>query len=165
MLVFCCCFSAYDLQNPIDEILARDILKVMDYHNKLVESFRMVRDYLQSGQTVPVSLCLFRNRQHDPRTYNMPSIDEVAALVVGDIGDGEEGRDIVVREKDGYLRRILETHPKYIPLQYPLLFPFGEDQYQEKIPLNRLTTSSSKKKKTSCLSSFIYSLSDDGESC
>jgi hypothetical protein len=146
-VTFCCQFSAYDLQNPIDEDLARDLLKVMDDHNKLVESFRMVRDYLRSEQTVPVSLRLFRNRQHDPRTYNMPSIDEVAALVVGDIGDDEEGRDIVVRERDGYLQRIHETHPKYIPLQYPLLFPFGEDQYQEKIPLNRITTSLSKKKR------------------
>jgi hypothetical protein len=126
-------------------LLAQDILKIMDDHNKLVESFRMVRDYLQSRQTVPVSSRLFHNHQHDPRTYNMPTIDEVATLVVGDIGDGEDGRDIVVREKDGYLRRILETHHKYIPLQYPLLFPFGEDQYQEKIPLNRLTKSQSKK--------------------
>jgi hypothetical protein len=164
LLFICWYFSAYDLQNPIDELLAQDILKVMDAHNKLVESFRMVRDYLQSGQTVPVSLRLFRNHQHDPRTYNMPSIDEVAALVVGDIGDGEDGRDIIVREKDGYLQRILETHPKYIPLQYPLLFPFGEDQYQEKIPLNRLTTYVTKKKSL-CLSSCIYSILDDREGC
>jgi hypothetical protein len=70
----------------------------------------------------------------------MPEIDEVAALVVGDIGDGQDGRDIVVRKTDGYLKRLHETHPKYIPLQYPLLFPFGEDQYQENIPLNSLTT-------------------------
>jgi hypothetical protein len=85
-------------------------------------------------------------------------------LVVGDIGDGEDGRDIIVREKDGYLQRILETHPKYIPLQYPLLFPFGEDQYQEKIPLNRLTTYVTKKKSL-CLSSCIYSILDDREGC
>ncbi|MCI97825.1 ATP-dependent DNA helicase PIF1, partial [Trifolium medium] len=50
----------------------------------------MVRDYLQTGQTIPVSLRLFRYRRQDPRTYNMPPLDEVAALVVGDIGDGED---------------------------------------------------------------------------
>jgi hypothetical protein len=76
----------------------------------------------------------------------MPSIDEVAALVVGDIGDDEDGRDIVVRSRDGYFKRLHETHAKYIPLQYPLLFPFGEDQYQEDIPLNSLQLPRHKRK-------------------
>ncbi|GAU50427.1 hypothetical protein TSUD_300270 [Trifolium subterraneum] len=119
-------FRALDSQNPIDPLLAQEILSVMDDYNKLVQIFRMVRDYLQSGHTVPISLRLFRNRQHDPRTYNMPQIDEIAALVVGDIGDGEDGRDIIVKDKGGFFQRIHETHPKYIPLQYPLLFPFEE---------------------------------------
>jgi hypothetical protein len=128
----------------------------MDEHNKLVKSFRMVRDYIQIDQTVQVSLRLFRNRERDPRVYNMPELDEVVALIVGDIGDEENGRDIIFRERDGYLQRLHETHAKYIPLQYPLLFPFGEDQYQEKIPLNRLTNSTSKKKrKRVSLRSFI----------
>jgi hypothetical protein len=107
----------------------------------------MVRDYIQTDDTVPISLRLFRNRQHDPRTYNMPSVDEVAALVVGDIGDDEDGRDIVVRKQDGNFKRLHETHAKYIPLQYPLLFPFGEDQYQENIPLNSLTKTKTVKKR------------------
>jgi hypothetical protein len=135
--IFC---SSFDSKNPIDLCLVEDILKVMDDHNALVKSFRMVRDYIQSNESVNVSLRLFRNRDHDPRTYNMPQVDEVVALVVGDIGDGEDGRDIVVRKTDGFLKRLHETHAKYIPLQYPLLFPFGEDQYQENIPLNSLTT-------------------------
>jgi hypothetical protein len=136
--------------------LVAEILGVMDEHNKLVKSFRMVRDYIQPNENVRVSLRLFRNRDRDPRVYNMPELDEVAALIVGDIGDEGDGRDIVVRERDGYLQRLHETHAKYIPLQYPLLFPYGEDQYQEKIPLNRLTNSSSKKKrKRVSLRSFI----------
>jgi hypothetical protein len=119
----------------------------MDAHNILVKSFRMVRDYIQIHDSVPVSLQLFRNHQHDPRTYNMPSVDEVAALVVGDIGDDEDGRDIVVRKHDGYFKRLHETHAKYMSLQYPLLFPFGEDQYQEDIPLNELTTTETESKR------------------
>jgi hypothetical protein len=119
----------------------------MDAHNILVKSFRMVRDYIQIHDSVPVSLQLFRNHQHDPSTYNMPSVDEVAALVVGDIGDDEDGRDIVVRKHDGYFKRLHETHAKYMSLQYPLLFPFGEDQYQEDIPLNELTTTETESKR------------------
>ncbi|XP_045820117.1 uncharacterized protein LOC123913423 [Trifolium pratense] len=140
-------FSSLDSKKALDPLLVADILAVMDEHNLLVKCFRMVRDYLDADQSVSVSLRLFRDRQRDPRVYNVPRLDEVTALVVGDIGDDEDGRDIVVRKKNGYLKRIHETHAKYIPLQYPLLFPFGEDQYQEKIPLNRLTASTSKKKR------------------
>jgi hypothetical protein len=140
----------------LDPSLVNEILSVMDEHNKLVQSFRMVRDYIQQDQTVSVSLRLFRNRERDPRVYNMPELDEVATLIVGDIGDEEDGRYIIVRERDGYLQRLHETHAKYIPLQYVLLFPFGEDQYQEKIPLNRLTASTSKKRENVCL--FVHLL-------
>ena len=89
---------------------------------------------------------LFRNRNFDARTYNVPDVDEIVALIVGDFEDSEDGRDIVVKEKDGLLKRIHETHSKYIPLQYPLLFPFGEDQYQEHIERNKLTSTGSVKK-------------------
>ncbi|XP_045821889.1 uncharacterized protein LOC123914761 [Trifolium pratense] len=139
-------FRSYELENPIDPILVQDLLQVMDGNNLLVEGFRMVRDFLQVDQAIPVSLRLFRGRQYDPRIYNVPHLDEVAALIVGDIGDEEDGRDIIVPKCGGFLQRIHETHPKYLPLQYPLLFPFGEDQYQENIPLNLLTTSCSEKK-------------------
>ncbi|XP_010462780.1 PREDICTED: uncharacterized protein LOC104743390 [Camelina sativa] len=39
-------------------------------------------------------------------------------------------RDIVVEEKSGELQRISEIHPSYLALQYPLLFPKGEDGYR-----------------------------------
>ncbi|GJW05986.1 hypothetical protein Tco_1568409 [Tanacetum coccineum] len=36
--------------------------------------------------------------------------------------------------KDGGLKRISELHLSYMALQYPLLFPYGEDGFHEKIP-------------------------------
>ncbi|XP_024958909.1 uncharacterized protein LOC112499870 [Cynara cardunculus var. scolymus] len=35
---------------------------------------------------------------------------------------------------NGYLQQISELHPSYLPLQYPLLFPYGEDGYKVDIP-------------------------------
>jgi hypothetical protein len=127
--------------------LVEEILNVMDEHNVLVKSFRMVRDYIRRNKNVSVSLRLFRKRDRDSRNYNVPEVDEVAALIVGDLDDAEDGRDIVVRGRDGYMQRLHETHSKYISLQYPLLFPFGEDQYQEKIELNSITTTATVKKR------------------
>lgn len=70
----------------------------------------------------------------------MPTCDEVAALTVGDLNNMEFRRDIVVKLNDGSLTRIPETHTAFIPLQYPLLFPYGENGYQEDIPLNKSYT-------------------------
>lgn len=140
-------FSSIPNEQVLDPSLIDDILQVMNRDNTLVKCFRMVRDFREVYCDVPVQLRLFRNRSYDPRTYNVPEVGEVAALIVGDFDSSEDGRDIVVRERDGNLQRIHETHAKYIPLQYPLLFPFGEDQYQENIELNTVTSSSSVKKR------------------
>ncbi|XP_054797484.1 uncharacterized protein LOC129302583 [Prosopis cineraria] len=61
-------------------------------------------------------------REHDGRTYNLPSASEVAALVVGDIDMSFSRRDIIVEELSGIPQRINELHVSYIPLQYPILF-------------------------------------------
>jgi len=42
-------------------------------------------------------------------------------------------RDIIIEEKSGYLQRISEIEPCYLPLQYPLLFSNGEDGYRPRI--------------------------------
>lgn len=44
----------------------------------------------------------------------------------------------------GQLRPISELHPSYLPLQYPLLFPRGEDGYRVDIPLGDSTNISSR---------------------
>ncbi|XP_045829948.1 uncharacterized protein LOC123921446 isoform X3 [Trifolium pratense] len=140
-------FSDNSTGKNLDPSLVADLLKLMDDHNILVKSFRMVREFRQLNQNIPVQLRLFRNRTADVRVYNVPEISEVAALIVGDFDSSECGRDIVVREKDGHLQRIHETHSKFIPLQYPLLFPYGEDQYSEDIRRNSLTSSLSTKRR------------------
>jgi hypothetical protein len=54
------------------------------------------------------------------RTFNAPTIDEVAILIVGtNVGT----RDILLTLRDtGQLQQIYETHHSYDALQYPLMF-------------------------------------------
>ncbi|GJV01237.1 helicase [Tanacetum coccineum] len=70
------------------------------------------------------------------RQYNAPTVSEVSALIINDFGDGLPIRDIVVNKNNTGPQRISELHPSYMALQYPLLFPFGEDGYHENIPYN-----------------------------
>ena len=61
------------------------------------------------------------------RTYNLPQCSEVAALVHGEsAGD----RDLILSARDGSMKRISIYHRSYDPLQYVLLFPYGEDGWE-----------------------------------
>jgi len=64
--------------------------------------------------------------------YNAPIVDEVAVLLIDE--DYKGPRDIVLNARDGRLQRVSEIHRSYDPLQYPLLFPFGNDGYCVNIP-------------------------------
>ncbi|XP_076923279.1 uncharacterized protein LOC143585354 [Bidens hawaiensis] len=93
--------------------------------------------------------------QHDARQYNLPSSYEVAALIVGDIGDAVDNRDIIVTKKYGSLKRISELHPSYTPLQYPLFHPFGEDGYQVNILYKNVSSSSTASRKNVIMREFF----------
>ncbi|XP_031091013.1 uncharacterized protein LOC115996011 [Ipomoea triloba] len=49
-------------------------------------------------------------------------------------------RDILVECKSGKLKRINELNSAYLPLQYPILFPYGEDGYRDDIQFNTTIT-------------------------
>jgi hypothetical protein len=102
---------------------------MLDYHNVHAKGFRMARDSILSGTVPELKLRLIHDRKSDPRLYNLPTVSEVAALIVGDVDAGDT-RDIIIQEKGGKLERIDEFHPAYLAYQYPLLFPYGEDGYR-----------------------------------
>ena len=108
---------------------------IIDKHNVLAQSFRRVRDLIHDDDRSDFGLRLFRHRCKDPRVYNTPIADEVATFIVGDLSTLDVGRDIIVKKVCGQLTRLHETHTFFIPLQYPLIFPYGEDGYQEDIPI------------------------------
>ncbi|XP_057453106.1 uncharacterized protein LOC130744967 [Lotus japonicus] len=148
-------FNSMNTAENLDISLVEDLKQMIDENNVLAKSFRKVRDYINEKESSSFALRLFRKRGKDPRTYNLPTSDEIAALIVGDFDTVEVGRDIIVK-KDGVLSRIHETHTSFIPLQYPLIFPYGEDGWQEDIPLSGISaTTSSRLKPRVTLREFI----------
>ena len=95
--------------------------------------FRTAANMLSLPQIQSLKMVLLGNRNTDGRTYNLPTASEVAALIVGNEGSDIQVRDIVLQTSDGGVQHINELHPSYLPLQYPLLFPFGEDGYRDDI--------------------------------
>ncbi|GJR51293.1 ATP-dependent DNA helicase PIF1-like protein, partial [Tanacetum coccineum] len=125
-------FIDQDNGDGVDEIIVGSLIKMLDQNSAIAKAFRMVRDRCHSHVSVNVELRLLSKRTNS-RQYNAPTVAEVAALITNDFGNGEPTRDIVVNKKDSRPKRISELHPSYMALQYPLLFPYGEDGYHDKI--------------------------------
>ena len=119
--------------NPLQEELVKDLIHMFDEHNVLVQSFRMARDKYRENGVRELKLRLIGNRFTDGRQYNLPSCSEVAALLVEESSHEESHRDIIVEHKKNGLQRITELHPSFMALQYPLLFPYGEDGFRKGI--------------------------------
>ncbi|XP_015054862.1 uncharacterized protein LOC107001251 [Solanum pennellii] len=120
----------------------------------------MVRDRFKIDQHVDVKLRLIEKRGSDGKLYNLPTISEVAALVVGDFEPNSSDRDIIIESHSGQLKRISELNAAYLGLQYSLLYPFGEDGYREHILLNGIDESVDGRKYVSSLEYFSYKIQE-----
>ncbi|XP_052622519.1 uncharacterized protein LOC128127849 [Lactuca sativa] len=149
-----------DQSTSTDSDIIEDIKVMLDSNNVLVRSYRMVRDTFKKNPEVDMKLRLIERREQDG-TYNLPTASEVAALIIGDISDSIEKRDIIVQTKNGCLQRISELHPSYLPLQYPLLFPYGDDGYSVDILHRGVSlTNNSKRAKCTMREYFAYRIQD-----
>ncbi|KAF8080430.1 hypothetical protein N665_0945s0006 [Sinapis alba] len=75
---------------------------------------------------------------------------EVAALIPGDFNLDMDKMDIVLQKHCGKLMRINEIHVSYLALQYPLLFPYGEDGFR--LGIKKGVTEATKKHKKATIS-------------
>ena len=128
----------------VDDDLVDSLIKMLDEHNPLAKTFRHARDQILSGDTVEFSITLV-NQKHRGRQYDLPAVGEIGGLLVGDFTADSAGKDLVLEYKSSKMQRISDLHPLYMSLQYPLLFPYGEYRYDERIPYQ--TTEHSKIKR------------------
>ncbi len=115
-----------------------DRLLTMMYNiNPYVEMFKMARDMMAiEGVPMDLKLRLIASRTKDACRYNVLTADEVTALMVGDGSEAVDRGDVVLAQQAGPFQCISELHMGYMALHYPLLFPYGEDGWHPKIPLN-----------------------------
>ncbi|GMF52108.1 unnamed protein product [Phytophthora fragariaefolia] len=112
-----------------------DIVALQDIENMMVECNPIAQQFLSFGQKLREALArgmqvkdiryVLHSKSSEPRTYNLPTVSEVGVAMVED-GNLTRPRDLYVVAKDHSLLRQFETDEKYDPLQYPLLFPYGD---------------------------------------
>ncbi|GFU79808.1 helitron_like_N domain-containing protein [Trichonephila clavipes] len=66
------------------------------------------------------------------RRFNVPTINEIAAVVVS--SERTASRDIVIQANDGRLTRVPNTHRFYDALEYPIILWKGEEGCSFDIP-------------------------------
>ncbi|KAL8143445.1 hypothetical protein V2J09_016477 [Rumex salicifolius] len=85
--------------------------------------------------------------QYNPHAKDLRMVkDRLKNDSIGDCSDLIDHRDIILERRNRTLKRINELHPSYPALQYPLLFPYGEDGYKIDIPLSDVGNTASRKR-------------------
>jgi hypothetical protein len=130
--------AALDSRMQQNEGLSRNTMgslqNMLTNHHQYVPLYKHAYEILQNyNPEDDMQIRLRLEPGLDRNTYNLPTADEVAVILPG--SGSTEPRDIVLRCRDGPLHRISDLHPAYIPLQYPLLFPRGENGWHPELRL------------------------------
>lgn len=100
--------------------ILQDLQQLLHEHHALVRLFKSALKRMPNDDYKVVIRADKRPSGAHERTFNAPTIDEVAILIVG---ENLETRDIVLTRRDtGQLQQISKTRRSYHTLQYPLMF-------------------------------------------
>ncbi|XP_074374596.1 uncharacterized protein LOC141715007 [Apium graveolens] len=119
----------------VDPDIVEELLGMLDKNNELVKAFRMARNRFENEDLDEFKLVLISSQSSSGIPNHITPSDEVAAFIVSDDTDTGGFRDTIVNSKQERLKRIYETDPHFMQLQYPLLFPWGTEGYHKRIPL------------------------------
>lgn len=125
-----------DLNEDLDPQLMEGLQQMLLQHNPFVPIYRSAYETMNEEEIPSVHIRLRLLPGQDRRRYNTPTSDEFAVIIPGN-QPPETGRDIVLRLKGNGLHRISDLHPAYAPLQYPLIFPFGEHGWSPDLKLRQ----------------------------
>ena len=119
-----------EIMEPLQEELAAE--------NAYVQSYRNMHELLLEAEAVAarnhvavpeVTMRFSSEAARDPRRYNKPAVEEVAAVFVGEHDGGPPShKDIVVYPRGQEKRRVSELHSCVDPMSYILIFPRGSPQ-------------------------------------
>ncbi|CAN0922382.1 hypothetical protein LINGRAHAP2_LOCUS33036 [Linum grandiflorum] len=127
--------------------LMKSLQEMLDTFNVLAKSFRRVRDALQQPANHNLRLRIAGSRVERDRMYELPSGTELAGLIPGDFAPTQDDRDIIVNNKTTGLCRITSLNPLFDSLHFPMLFPYGNDGYHNRIRYNPAHRDPKKKRK------------------
>jgi len=127
---------------------------MLDEYNVFAKSFRMTIERYDKFQKMNLNLQFIVGMKKDRRIYNLPTVSEVVAVIVGDASQ-PINRDITIEKQSRQLQRINELHASYLGLQYPLLFPYGKNGYNNDIKHKDMDDSDQRKRNKVTIKEFL----------
>jgi Helitron helicase-like domain at N-terminus len=114
-----------------------DLEAMLMEHNPFIHDFKTAHERLLNTPADQQEVRCRITLQGDPRRYNEPVANEVAAIVPGNGAAVDSCRDIILfpRQFGRPLTRISEIHMSYTPFVYVLLCVYGEVGWHPRIPL------------------------------
>lgn len=155
-----------------NESIIASLIYMLDVHNPIVKLFRTARERLLASDSSSEVLTADQTGDHlfirlygSPDAhgdmFSTPVASEVVGLVVGDLGDTDVGRDLIIEDHSSNLQQISEDHCKFMAMQYPLLFPYGEDGFHDELIYQPTGQSSSiRRQKVTILEYYAYRMHD-----
>ncbi|GBM63110.1 hypothetical protein AVEN_68559-1 [Araneus ventricosus] len=135
--------------------LIESLQKMLHENNHCVQKFKMS---IENNPTEDLQIVIKADKKpiegHE-RVFNTPVLKEVAIIIAG---NDFEKLEIVLTMRSNELKNICETHISYDALQYPLMFPRGEDGYTIKINQVEPGTSNQINKMVSAMPFYAYRL-------
>jgi hypothetical protein len=110
----------------VEERIVRDLQTMVYQHNPYYAIYKTAKERVGQDVNLQLNLITFDAEKRDPRRYNLPTASEVGIIVKIDLSDVNATRDIIIECRGGQLKRISELHSAYLPLRFPLLYPYGE---------------------------------------
>lgn len=126
-----------EFDDRIDRTVVEDLKEMFDAENKLVQFYKRARDAFQANPEAGFHLKLVAPSKGDSQQYAPGEFPEVVGLIVGDEHELANIFEIVVQYKSGLLQKIDMLHSSYMPLQFPLFYPFGKDSYTNELKLTQ----------------------------
>ncbi|GKV14785.1 hypothetical protein SLEP1_g25605 [Rubroshorea leprosula] len=119
--------------DPLNKEIVEDLIKMFDECNKLVQVFQRARDTLVENGIPEFQLKLLSGGGPGDHQYSAPEMAETVGLIIGAEEEIVQGRDVIIQHRNGTMKRINSSFPYYMALQYPILFPYGEEGYRNNL--------------------------------
>ncbi|KAM5582269.1 hypothetical protein ABKV19_002595 [Rosa sericea] len=141
--------------------IVEGLIKMFDEINELTKEYRIMRDKFENPSLPSFNMSILNCESIDGKQYEKPTSEEIGGLIVGDIGQYNSNKDIIIESNNGCLQRVSKIHPKYMSLQYPILFPYGEDGYKLDLRMERIGPNHEQKREKMSMRSYVtYQIQD-----
>ena len=113
--------------------MLRELQDELHEINPFIHTFMSAGDQAKDNANISdMNLFIHNTHSKDMRQYNKLTASEIAVIIF-DYDYVPELRDIIIKTHEEQLQHIFELHDTYDPLQYPLLFPYGEYGWHDNI--------------------------------